>query len=596
MKKNTVTNSAFQINPLLYFINRPSQTGWITERFVNLMMYDGVVDYVDNVDFYGLFNQLTSYSIDELNDFHEVLQNAIVSDQFAILWVDEYFIPVSVRYQWNHFVHPLVVFGYNKETAQYDTIFFDISKGQRVTKIAASELYDSLNGVRSYYMSGGSIDAVNQTLTVVKPKISFKADFHLDLFIKNLSHYLFCVKESEWYSSPRKELYNNPNVVYGVQLYRTIITELKSVNCKINYKSLHDFVKHKEYLYERLLYIGDNYNISEALKKLIGEFGEHAARLEKIRLLNMKYQSKNGQFPATLCFDSEYIEKLIKSLEQEYAVELDLLPQILHELNSLQYSEEFTATHLVLTCPVNLKEKKDGLYTQTINFDSSVYSCRVDVAGIPERHSACRDKIIINDDYIYLINRHYERFSCVCSIYIHPIQIKKIELQSKDPVSYTVNVISLPGQDTAKTVFDPELRDKFDNIYQMEPISNDPSELRFAFQNEDPYIFKTGFSLNTAHFRYLHIEMKIVGTSKKAQVFFTDVASQIWYGERMVEFETVPDGESHTYVVDMSSNPNWNGFVGGLRFDPADYNNDCPFSTERLTWCSINRFYFTSEV
>ena len=65
-------NSFIQINPLLSFIDLPDKIGWINERFVNLFMYDGIVDYVDNVNYSGLFEHIRDWGYDELLDFHNI--------------------------------------------------------------------------------------------------------------------------------------------------------------------------------------------------------------------------------------------------------------------------------------------------------------------------------------------------------------------------------------------------------------------------------------------------------------------------------------------------------------------------------------------
>lgn len=69
---NQFQNDPFlQINPLLYFISNPDQAGWINERYVNLLTYDGIVDYVDNINYSGIFHHVRGYGINELSNFHE---------------------------------------------------------------------------------------------------------------------------------------------------------------------------------------------------------------------------------------------------------------------------------------------------------------------------------------------------------------------------------------------------------------------------------------------------------------------------------------------------------------------------------------------
>ena len=588
-----------QINPLLAFLSRSSQEGWILERFVNIMMYGDIVDYVDNVDFYGLFDTIAQYKIGDIRNMQELLEQEIMFDKFVILWVDEFYISASKRYFSNHFVHPLIIYEYDKDKKKFKSIFFDIMRGQVIVDIDANELVKAAYEIRNHYMQGGSIDALHKTFTTIKPKVSFQGDFHPDLFIKNLSHYISCEKECEWYSSPRGELYNNPNICYGIQIYQMLLDKLNSSECSLSYKTIHDFIKHKKHLHDRLLYIENEYNLEPLLHELIDKFGKVADDLEKIRLLNMKYQTKSGRFPSVLCQDDEYRCKLKKALEHGYSVELDVLPHILYKLKSLTYSKKELNNQFILSYQIKLDNEtnthNNDKFDQQIIVNPEVYSCKIDFINGMDDYP-CHDVVmIVNDKYVYNIKTDLEQYRVLKSISIPPMIIRKIECQSMTPVEFTVNVIPLPGQDVSKSVYDPELCEIFDNVHQMESAKSINRELNFIITDEDPYLFKLGYGINANHFKNIFIEMKITGTSNKAQIFFTSVASSIWRNDWMVEFETLPDGEFHTYRIDMSTNTNWFGYVGGIRFDPADYNGDCPFIENEDYECTIKKFYFKAD-
>ena len=577
-----------QLNPLLYFISKPDQIGWINERYVNLLTYDGIVDYVDNINYSGMFHHIRSYGINELNDnFHKALKNAVVNDQFAILWVDEYYLSASsYRYNVSHFVHPLVVYGYNEETNQYDVIFFDITKGQVIIRIDVDELCEAMTGVKEHYIYGATIDALDKTLSIYNLSSTFKGEFHLNVFIRNLSHYLYCIKDdgADWYNLQRQHLYSGRSVVYGVQIYQVLIDELNSPECRINYKTIHDFVKHKIFLYEKLLYIENEYDASQTLKNLIEQFGKHADALEMIRLLNMKYQTKNDNFPASLSFDSKYISRLINALEKGYETELEVLPKIIQELKSLKYTKRYLSEHHIVSCKMTLLEAEEGQYAKKITFDKPVCSNRIDFVNGGVQN------IIINGKYRYLIAEDSEKYRGVYSIDVPVRPIRTIECSSSEPTEFTLNIICLPGQDTSSATFDPELLNKFDVKNQIEIQSEDSNAFRCVFTGEDPYIYRSGYGIDASHFKYIRIEMKNTGTSKKAQIFFSKAGSHIWSSRRMVEFNIVPDGKFHTYIVDMQTNSDWTGFIGGLRLDPAHYNSTNPFIDDIPNECIIKRF------
>ena len=57
-------NEAMQINPNLAVILAHNMDGWFYERYVNIFMYQNIVDYIDNVNYAGLIKQYKEYSYD----------------------------------------------------------------------------------------------------------------------------------------------------------------------------------------------------------------------------------------------------------------------------------------------------------------------------------------------------------------------------------------------------------------------------------------------------------------------------------------------------------------------------------------------------
>ena len=173
------------------------------------------------------------------------------------------------------------------------------------------------------------------------------------------------------------------------------------------------------------------------------------------------------------------------------------------------------------------------------------------------------------------------------------MQINKIECRALNKINLTLNTICLPGQDLSAKVFIPEIVRGFDGINHIEILDEFN---RFVFTGPDPYIFKTGFAINASHFRFINVEMKTVGTSRKAQLFFSTIGSQNWTELQMVEFDTIPDESFHEYIIDMQSNSLWNGFIGGIRFDPAHFDSNCQWRPDVLSECVIKSLIIRSDV
>jgi hypothetical protein len=82
------------------------------------------------------------------------------------------------------------------------------------------------------------------------------------------------------------------------------------------------------------------------------------------------------------------------------------------------------------------------------------------------------------------------------------------------------------------------------------------------------------------------------GTS--ANVFWSTpgwLPGQRFSGEHSVGFTVIPDGQFHTYTVDLASSPTYQGTIAGIRFDPSDGNDPNGYvDIAAITWRSPSTF------
>lgn len=73
--------------------------------------------------------------------------------------------------------------------------------------------------------------------------------------------------------------------------------------------------------------------------------------------------------------------------------------------------------------------------------------------------------------------------------------------------------------------------------------------------------------IDAAKFRTFEVRMK---TDKpgEGQLFFTGRREGM-REDKSVKFTLIPDGQFHTYTVDMTANPAWKSTIGAIRFDPT---------------------------
>jgi len=98
------------------------------------------------------------------------------------------------------------------------------------------------------------------------------------------------------------------------------------------------------------------------------------------------------------------------------------------------------------------------------------------------------------------------------------------------------------------------------------PISG---SLHVNLDQIDPYIVGPEQWWQAKDVPRLYITAAYRASGTNAQ-FFWSVPGQGFAQERSVYFAAIPDGQYHTYTLDLSTSPTYQGTITGLRFDPSD--------------------------
>jgi hypothetical protein len=85
----------------------------------------------------------------------------------------------------------------------------------------------------------------------------------------------------------------------------------------------------------------------------------------------------------------------------------------------------------------------------------------------------------------------------------------------------------------------------------------------------DPILFGQQFTIDANGFSSIEIRMKAT-SGEAAQIFFTTSSDTFFDEAKSLRFIINGDGQFHTYVLDMSSNPGWKGAIVQFRLDPTE--------------------------
>lgn len=592
--KNT---DAIQLNPYLGIILTADMHGWFFEHFINLFMIGSIIDYTDNVNYSGIINHQRTYSFKETqkNGTIRIIEREIDNNNYLRVWVDEIHIPCSSKYKSYHYVHPLLVIGYDSNKKIVKTVIFDNHKGQVVIDIRYKDIVKATKSLSKYYSLGGSDNTLNETVSAFSLSYYLKGDFHLNYFAQQLDNYISCKTDEgwEWYTSCREGVFESKEKIYGIQIYLHLNKYISSGDLitSIKYKTLHDFILHKKGLLERFVFIKENYDTPPEYENFVDDYNNLYTALEKIRLLGMKNQMRNGLSVKSLCLDVDYIEKLSQTLLDCYKVEMELLPRILDIIKSLSYSKDFLANNSFKSVALISDNMCDNKY---VICDEEQFIYRVDIIRAENsNHRNTFEYICLNNDVKYYLSGT-SVYSPIRSIIFPPIKLRSLQLYTQKPnVNYIANIFPLPNQYNID-LDAITLNNSWHSYHHIEQINE--GELNFLITDEDPFIVKDNIGVNADAYKYLHIEMCTTAKTIYAQVYFSTTDNPDITMDKSLFFKINPDGIFHSYYIKMSANNKWQGFVKSIRIDPAQYHDNYGWDSKRLDTCTISLVEFIKNI
>lgn len=597
------TSKAIQINPNLGIILTQDMEGWFFERFINIFMIGSIIDYVDNVNYNSMILHRRCYPYNEVQSMGiiNIIHNEIDNNNYLHIWVDEKHIPASNKYLSKHFVHPLMVYGYDEENKMVKAVFFNAYKGQILVNINYQDMINATTDLEKYYMLGGSDVTLKTTASAYCLSPYIKSEFHVGVFAQQLKNYICCTSEPgwEWYSSCRTGVFECREKIFGIQIYKQLIKYINSPDLvnHVKYKVLHDFVFHKKYLLDRLLYIQKNYPIPHIYNELIKQFACSYQALERTRLTGIKTQIKRGVYPISICTEPNYLSLLTKTLLESYNIEMEVLPKLYQILIKLNYKNDHFSLHQIMSAS-GIDSNSNQKYIDFEITDKGKFVSRVDIVCTEQSDSLGSfefDYIMLNKKDKYYLYDHLSNSSPIRTIAFPPTKLNSLRLYTTQfKKHYVANIYLLPNQ----TALDGDdhiiLSNSWHSFNHVQQIDDD--KLCFLITDEDPFIIQENIGINADEYDYLHVKMSTTAKTIYAQVYFSTVDNPHISMDKSLFFRITPDGLSHSYYINMSRNSKWRGFVKSIRFDPAQYHDDYGWDKNHYAICTIEKVEFIKRI
>lgn len=110
-------------------------------------------------------------------------------------------------------------------------------------------------------------------------------------------------------------------------------------------------------------------------------------------------------------------------------------------------------------------------------------------------------------------------------------------------------------------------------------------ELNISLDKDDPQLIgPVGFWL-ARDVPKIYINAACRTQDTRARLFWGTHSESAFTEQRSVSFETRPDGQYHTYEIDLSSSPHYKGAITGLRLDPVSTGHEGDYiKIEYISW------------
>jgi hypothetical protein len=107
-------------------------------------------------------------------------------------------------------------------------------------------------------------------------------------------------------------------------------------------------------------------------------------------------------------------------------------------------------------------------------------------------------------------------------------------------------------------------------VQQLDSLKRNNGSIYTRSMGNTPIINSPrNININADVYPYIEIIMRVTG-GQTAQINFVTFADPSIQPERLVQFNLIPDGQMHRYVIDLSSFSYWDGVVKHLRLRPVD--------------------------
>ena len=584
------THLSFHLSVLL----RPELYAWFYENFINITILgesDQSIEFIDNFVDYSyreLMEERVVYRYDDFPDKSGIIDYLIKSIDngfYSYMFLDKYCIPDTDSYMSWHFVHQIIAYGYDDINKTISAVDFSFEKGVVIHEISYENFIEGFINIGEYYMLGGGAKPLEENIMSFKPNykttINVKDNtFELDRFMSELQDY---INSTVNISKIRKIYFHTDDMKFGIAVYDKLIKSLEklqqgTVERVIRFKHLSDICLHKKYIYNRLRYINENFEIKPECREKIEEYKEVPILWQQAKSSCLKQNIIDKKSFAEFSHNPKFLSKFIQILKEAEIIEKETLRYIYGSLKKYAVSKSKTQ---------NIIKKED--YETEYSSDKKTIKIQLNNSELIECIEIMSSGAKFNNDSIKKI--HFDDGDEIV------IYERQYNILHKDRIEFKPKIIKWFEYCEAENNTDPEYLKNLDfYIYKLpdkiywdfwasqyiycerkidETVPydyiNKPINYFKVIGNDPNIIYNVNFDADKL--KYVYIKYKTSCLEECAALFFGTYENPVFSGSYIKVFTLSPNDRSYEYILDMSKTAGWNGIVKKLRFDPAECEN-----------------------
>ena len=244
----------------LQAILRPQLFGWFYTHFIDFCMSnEGQIFYYDDQTDESYRKFFCSRIV---NNYREILADSeycslmksrLDKGYYHFVWVDKFYVPGSDEYEKYHFVHPVMLYGYEGE--DFVILNFSGERGNIHCRVPQKAL---MEGIANVFPENpdAPYTFVTETVTCFRLSELVQIPYSITELTDQLRAYLGIP-----YPDRVVSMSHAFGHVHGISCYDYILSRLKEGK-KITFKALYDLEYHKEHLIGCFEYLQKYYKIS----------------------------------------------------------------------------------------------------------------------------------------------------------------------------------------------------------------------------------------------------------------------------------------------------------------------------------------------